>query len=973
MNHPGIRLSYINNYWSHITTMKRLMLTITLVFAFASLWAAATATEWADSIMSSLTPRQRIAQLFIPRLDIADNVAGRAQLKKIVDAGMGGILLGKGTPESYASLNNYAQSESDVPMLITLDGEWGPAMRVSNTVRFPYNMGLGAIQDINLIEEFGREVARECKELGIQVDFAPDADVNSNPNNPIIGYRSFGENPERVAQMTSSFAKGLQQGGVMAVAKHFPGHGDTSVDSHKALPTVDHSVETLKNIDLIPFKAAINNGIDGIMVGHLNVPALDASGKPASLSKKITTDLLKDEMGFSGLVFTDALAMKGAVSGSENNCVAALKAGADIILQPASPIADLNAVEEAVKNGTLSQNAIDRSVKKLLEAKFKYGLSNQKPVKTEGLRERLNSNAALDMNRKLAEASITAVRNDAGLLPLRDLGKIKIGSVNLGDKKATTFDTYCDKYASVVNYSSVTPELMKSDIIIVTVTSDGAETRNTFHRLASEAGKKIVAVFFINPYKMAKFANGLKFVSTLLTAYDFTSALEKAAAEGIFGGIKIDGRMPVNVPGIAKLGQGVILKKVRLGFDKDLVLEQRIDSVINAAISAKAMPGCQVVVGRKGNIILDKAYGTLSFNSPEKVTNSTLYDVASMTKATATLAGIMKAYDEGLFQLDDKASTYIPGLQNTDKENITIRQLLLHESGLPSGLATTSLIMDTLSYDKPLMKRKKVAPYTIEIEKGWYGNHNAKLRKDITSPVQTTDFDIEAAKGFFVGRSTLDTLRQRIYNAKLGPQRYKYSDLNFCLLQEIEENTTGVDLDQWVDSEIFQPLGATRTGFRPREWYPVEKIAPTEMDNFVRKQHLRGYVHDETAAFSGGISGNAGLFSTAEDIAKYCQMLLNGGSYGGEQIISPQTVKTFMTTTNRNGNRSLGFDKQPEGSPASSATVGHNGFTGTCFWVDPETDTFIVFLSNRVNPSRSNAVFSKLKPRTGVIEQVYRD
>lgn len=951
--------------------MKRLIAAIAASTILSAAIAANSAREWADSVMSTLTPRERIAQLFVPRLDIADNAAGRAQLKRLMDAGMGGILLGKGTPEDYAALNDYAQRVAEVPVLVTLDGEWGPAMRVSNTIRFPYNMGLGAIRDASLLEDYGREIARECKELGIQVDFAPVADVNSNPKNPVIGYRSFGEDPERVALLSSSFAKGLQDGGVMAVAKHFPGHGDTDSDSHKTLPTVNHSKETLESTDLLPFREVIGDGIDGIMVGHLKVPALDLSGTPASLSKKITTGLLKEQMGFDGLVFTDALAMRGA-AGGENNCVAALKAGADILLQPSSPMSDLEAVVSAVNKGTISQKAIDTSVRKLLEAKFKYGLPDIKPASTEGLRKRLNSPAAKDMDRRLAEASITAVRNDDGVLPLRDLGRITIGLINVGAKRADIFDEYCGKYADIKKFQSVTPALLKCDVIIAPVTGDNAESRALLHKLTEENAKKVIPVFFIHPYKMGAYASALKNVPTLVTAYDFTPSLQKAAAEGLFGGIKVDGRMPVNLPGVARLGQGAVLKKVRLGYDSDLVLEQRIDSVIGRAIAAGAMPGCQVVVGRDGEIVVNKAYGTLSPGSAEKVTPTTLYDIASMTKATATLGGIMKAYDEGLFKLDDKVSKYVPGLLGTDKEDITVRELLFHESGLPSGLNTTAMIMDTLSYQKPLMRKKRITPYTIEIEKGWYGNRDARLRRDITSATPTEDFDLEAASGLYVGQSTLDTIRQRIYNAKLLPKKYRYSDLNFCLLSEMEENLTGVDLDQWAETEIFGPLGATHTGFRPREWYPVENIAPTEKDNFVRKQHLRGYVHDETAAFSGGVQGNAGLFSTAEDIAKYCQMLLNGGSYGGEQILSPETVSTFMGTTNGRGNRALGFDKQPEDSPASATTVGHNGFTGTCFWIDPTTDTFIVFLSNRVNPTRSNSAFSKLKPRTGVIEQVYR-
>ncbi len=801
--------------------------------------AASTSQEWADSVFSTLSPRERVAQLFVPRLDISDNQAGRAQLKAVVDAGMGGFLLGKGTPKGYASLNNYAQSLAKVPLLVTLDGEWGPAMRVSGTTRFPYNMGLGAIRDPKVLEDYGMEVARQCRELGIHVDFAPVLDVNSNPANPVIGYRSFGEDPQQVARLGTAFSYGLEKGGVMAVGKHFPGHGDTSTDSHKTLPTVDHSRATLNSVDLMPFTEYINQGFGGIMVGHLKVPALDSSGTPASLSRKITTGLLKDELGFDGLVFTDALAMKGAVSGG-NNCVAALKAGADVLLGSGAPLSDLDAVMTALRKGELKQEDIDRSVKKILRAKYDFGAAEQRPVQLPGLEARLNSPAAADVARRLAEASITVVRNSEGTLPLHDLGRISVSIITVGKSSMKDFISMCHKYTSAKVYSSPTPEALKADVVIAAVSSDDAASRTVLQTIMDKAANP-VPVFFINPYKMAKFSQALKGCHTLVTAYDLTPALQNAAAQALFGGIAVDGRMPVNLPGLAKLGEGVSLKKIRLGYAADAVLEKKIDTIVQEALTAKAMPGCQVVVGRGGNIVVSKAYGKLSASLPDSVTSQTLYDIASMSKATATLAGLMKAYDEELYELDDVVSAYIPALSGGDKENLTVRELLLHESGMPPSLNMNLLMMDTASYVAPLMKRKPNDTYSIKIEDNLYGNRHARLRTDITSSDSSEMYDTKIAYGIYVGLHTLDTIRQHIYDAKLGPKKYRYSCLNFCLLSEMEENLTGVDHDQWVATEIFEPIGALSTGYRPREWYDASKIAPTENDKFPRNLYSQIY------------------------------------------------------------------------------------------------------------------------------------
>ncbi|MDE5687245.1 MAG: serine hydrolase [Paramuribaculum sp.] len=958
----------------------------------AALVSGADAYAWADSVMSGLTLRQRVAQLFIPRIDAFDTPAGHAQLKQMVTKGeLGGFLLGKGTVSGYASLIKDAQSVAKVPLLVTLDGEWGLAMRVSDAPRFPYNMGLGAITDPEVLYLYGKEVARECRETGIHVNFAPVLDVNSNPANPVIGYRSFGENPQRVAELGAAYSRGLEDGGVMAVGKHFPGHGDTSVDSHKALPTVDHSEATLNSVDLLPFQRFIDEGLSGIMVGHLRVPALDASGTPASLSNKITTGLLRRRMGFEGLIFTDALAMKGAVAKpGENNCIAALNAGADVILSSASPLTDIDAVVGAVKAGAVSKERVDESCRRLLAAKYRLGLGKPAEISPAAAKKRVTSPLAESVNMRLAAASITALRNNDGLLPLGELGKRDIAVVSIGASAGNGFARVCAKYTKTTAYSAdkqaltaaQVKEIAKADVVVVGVFSNSSWAVSSLSSLVASC-RNVVPVFFVNPYKMSAFRSVFAKLPTVVVAYDNTSALRSAAAQALFGGSAVSGRFPVNVAGIAKEGDGISYGKSRLGYTVpegcgfDGELERRIDSIAKACLAAGAFPGCQVVVARKGDVVIDRSYGKLESGGTAAVTGETMYDIASMTKATATVGGLMAAYDEGLFGLDDKVSAYVPGLQGTDKSDLTVRQLLFHESGIPATLNMWKVIMDPASYTGPLTRSRAKAPYTVKIGPGVYAQASARRRTDILSASATKDNDIEAAKGMFVGYATRDTIMNRIYNADLRASKsYHYSCLNFCLLMEMEENITGVDHDQWVDTEIFAPLGAWRTCFRPLESHSASEIAPTERDDYLRKQTVRGYVHDEIAAFSGGVQGNAGLFSTAGDMAKYSQMLLQGGVYGPERILDDKTVKLFTTTKSRGGRRTLGFDmaaglKSLDESGVGSATYGHTGFTGTCFWIDPQEEIVFVFLSNRINPSRSNSAFSRCNPRGEMLRAVY--
>lgn len=957
----------------------------------------AEASHWADSVYSTLTERQRVAQLMFPKVVPTKGEKSKAAITREVKTdGVGGLLFTEGSISEFAQMTDWAQAEAKVPVLMTLDGEWGLSMRVKNTPRFPHNMGLGAISDYKLLYRYGQEVARECKLMGIHTNFAPDADVNSNPANPVIGYRSFGENPQRVASATVAYSLGLEDGGVQAVSKHFPGHGDTSIDSHKAFTSVNHDKKRLDEIDLVPFKEFIGAGCSGIMVGHIAVPAIDPSGMPASLSQVLTDKLLRKELGFEGLIYTDALEMKGATHpAGTNNCVAAIKAGADALLCSGTSRPNIDAVMAALADGTLSKADIEDRCKRVLRYKYLLGLPQQKAIANPNLEKDLNTPEAEALIKELAAASITVLENKDGILPLGKLGERTFAVVSIGADSKNQFAATCRHYGRVDTYfttgsafsAATLAKIEKADVVIAAVFDDKATSRSALAKLASTK-KPLVEVFMVNPFKMKKFAASLPKAHALVLAYDDIPATRISAAEAIFGGIAVSGKLPVNLNGIAPIGTGIELPKTRLGFSSPVAeglrpsLTDSIDALVQTGLKTKAFPGCQVLIARNGNIVYNKAFGkTSSTPGAPAVDKSTIYDLASVSKATGTLPGIMKAYDSGLISLDDRLGDIIPEITDSAKRLITIRELLYHETGMPAALNLYDVMMDTNTFTGRLITGKADRNHSIKIQRGAYGHNTAKMRTDIVRRQATPDFPVEASKGIFTGKATYDTIMSRIYNAPLRKNKnYNYSCLNFSLLMDVEQRRSGVPHQIYVEKGIFGPVGAYRTGYRPTERFPLDEIASTENDTFLRRQKLHGYVHDELANFSGGVQGNAGLFANADDLAKICQMWLNGGLYGDVQVLSPQTVELFTTAKSPTCRRGLGFDKpdteRPDWSPtcdeASPEVFGHLGFTGTVFWVDPKEKIIFIFLTNRVDPTRDTPAFNRLNIRPRIFSQVYQ-
>lgn len=942
-------------------------------------------TLWVDSVYKTMTPDERVGQLFMPIVKPSSRwkkrIAGYIQDQKV-----GGLLFSKGTLAQQANVTNYAQRISRVPLMIALDGEWGLSMRLSDAPLYPHNLIVGAIQDEETLKLYGKEVARQCREMGIHVNFAPSIDVHTNPLNPVIGTRSYGENPQEVARQGIAYARGLEENGVMAVAKHFPGHGDTSEDSHETLPTITHNTDRLEKVELYPFRQYIQAGLSGMMVGHLNVPALHTNGMPASLSPETGLHLLKEEMGFTGLTFTDAMAMKG-VSNQPDASVKALLAGNDIVLGVVNQEKEFAAVKKAVEDGTITAALLEEKVRKILSYKYILGVHRFRPINLGTIHNRVNSTSAEWIQRKIYDRAVTLVKNEAALVPLKGLDHIKIAAVAVG-ASASTFHHYLKKYGDVTTFTAKSvaavaaiKELESHDVVIISLHSDKAEDAAELQQLLTD--KKVVLVFFTSPYRLPNFRQSADKAAAIVMAYDSTGFAQMSAAQAIFGGIGITGKLPVTSGTFAQ-GTGIETKKIRLGYslpEEVGIPSERfhnIESIALEGIRQRAYPGCQILVAKEGVVIYEREFGKFDYGQSAEVTDETVYDLASVTKASATLPAIMKLYDEKKIGLQDPISKFVKETKGSDKANITIRSLLFHESGITSFIPYYTSAIDANSFSGPLFGRHSNR-YHVRYAGAW-ARTDYKFLPELISSHQSEKYPLPVAKDLYASDKMHDILLKDVINSPLRTKgKYLYSCLNFMLLKEAVEDVSGEDLDSYVKQHFYRRLGAVSTTFQPLKYLPVERIPATEKDPFFRKQHVRGYVHDEGAALFGGISGNAGLFSSANDLVKLYQMWLNGGEYGGERFLSAETVRLFTTMKSNNSRRGLGFDKpDPKNSkitPTSPGTpievYGHTGFTGTSFWIDPVNDLIYIFLSNRVNPSRAPNRFSTLSIRERIQEELY--
>lgn len=937
--------------------------------------------HWADSIFDTMSYDERIGQLFMVISDPKSDTRTTQRLTRYLDEiKIGGVLFHKGDPVTQAEVTNRIQKASRIPLLVSLDGEWGLSMRLSGTTRFPKNMMLGAIEDNTLITAYGKEVARQCGELGIHINFAPDIDVNSNTDNPVIGLRSFGENPKAVAEKGIAYARGLEDAGIISVSKHFPGHGDTAEDSHYTLPVVRHDLSRLDSVELFPFKQYINEGFAGVMTGHLFVPALDKKhNSPASLSRPIITDLLQKKMGFTGLCFTDALAMKGAsVKKADNPSVMALLAGNDVLLASASPINDFKAVKEAIEEGLLNLEEIEAKCLKILQYKYIAGLNQYKPVDTKNLSERLNSPHAAWLAAKLNAEAITLLKNTTDIIPFRQLDKKKIAALSIGDGTGNEFQTMLNRYDTVACFSigrsstaaqiqQVYNQLQKYDVIICGIHSVRIPESQALRQLAAK--KELIYAFFTLPYFSKQYKNSIEKAKAVLMAYEQTPLAQKYAAQVLFGGIPARGKLPVSIPGLYYAGTGIFTEKTRLGYHEpeevgvNAVRLSEIDSIIKEGLNGKAYPGCQVLVAKDGMIVYDKAFGYYTYEDKQPITENSVYDLASVSKAAGTLLAVMKAYDAKKFTLNNKIADFIPELKESNKKDLNIKELLYHQSGVVPTINFYMSAIDKNSYKGSLVR------------------DNFSYLPDLVSNTKKSGYDMEVARHFYLSDSFKDSILQDIKKSRLGTRgKYLYSCVNFIMLKIMVENQLKQPMDELLRNDFYGRLGARRTTYNPLRVMDTLVIVPTENDPLIRRQLLRGYVHDEAAAFQGGVSGNAGLFSNANDLAKVLQLYLNLGTYGGERYLSIETCRLFTLSKSPTSRRGLGFDKPVVGNPKASpcgmlapaSVYGHTGFTGTCFWVDPDNQLVYIFLSNRVNPTRANNKLGALDIRTRVQDAIYK-
>ncbi len=929
--------------------------------------------QWADSILNNMSVEEKIGQLFmIQAYSNKDQNHEDFIIEMITKYHVGNLIFMQGTPQKQAVLTSKYQELSKVPLLIGFDGEWGLDMRLKDTYRFPWNMTLGSVQNEDLIRDFGKHLGEHCKRLGIHVNFAPVVDINTNPNNPIIGNRSFGEDKKNVTSKAIAFSQGMQSMGVLANAKHFPGHGDTATDSHIGLPVLNFDKERLENIELYPYKKVFDGGVASVMTAHLSIPVLESNPKlPTSLSKPVVTDLLKGDLGFLGLIFTDGLNMKGAAnySTSAEIDLAAIQAGNDILLIPQDVPASIDLMKRSLENGSLSIERVNESVKKILLAKYKVGLHKFQPIDTLNLLPDLNRTSDDVLHRELVKASMTVIKNKKQILPIQDLKKNeKIAYVPLGDDSGSHFLSLLRKYTNIQkvtgdNVDDLNKELKKYDVVIIGYHKSNKhpwkpfkfskEELNWLEKL-SKKNKTILSVF-ASPYSLLD-VNSFDDIEGILIAYQNSKLAQEIAAQTIFGAISATGKLPVSIKSEFPVGTGIVTKNLKrlqysspesVGMSSDKL--KKIDSVANYVLQEKMAPGLQVLVARHGEVVYEKSFGFHTDKKKDSVKNSDIYDVASLTKILASLPMLIKAEEERKIPLNASIKEILPKFRKSNKDTVTVKEMLSHYGRLQAWIPFYTLTQDSVT-------RKNLRKY-----------YRSKKSKK---------YSIKVADNLYLHRSYKDSIYKFI---KEADQResigYKYSDLGYYLLKEALERKYKKNLNELVEKEYYSSLGANRMSYLPLKKFKKKEIVPTEKDNYYRNQLLHGYVHDMGAAMQGGVGGHAGLFSNANDIAKMMQMYLQKGYYGGKRYFKASTFDKFNKRyfKNKEVRRGLGFDK-PQLDPEILATCGcvsdesfgHSGFTGTYTWADPSSGLIYVFLSNRVYPTMENVGLVKEDIRTEV-------
>ncbi|MES2331874.1 MAG: glycoside hydrolase family 3 N-terminal domain-containing protein [Bacteroidota bacterium] len=956
------------------------------------------AERWVKKKFRKLSKDERIAQLMIIRAHSnlgPEHVAEVTELIKKYN--VGGLCFFQGGPVRQANLANMYQSIAKTPLMISIDGEWGLGMRLDSVINFPRQLMMGATPDAKLIYEFGKAVGEQCKRMGIQVNYAPDVDVNNNPMNPVINDRSFGEDKYKVALYGIQYMKGMQDVGVMATAKHFPGHGDVSVDSHKDLPVINKTRAQLDDLELYPFKELINAGVGSIMTAHLSIPAIDTTTNlPSSLSTKNVTGILRNDLGFQGISFTDALEMQGVAKffPKGDASVMSLIAGNDMLCLPGDIPGSIEKVKEAIREGRLTWDDINAKVKKVLLAKYHLGLNKLEPIQTENLVNDLNVQTTRIKTLLSANALTLLHKQNETIFPLvkgKKIAYVCIGAPSentIAAKLRTEYNADVYLFGSkselgkqLMDDKNPVTTIEKSDSagavqLINTIQQKGYDVvivglHNFSRRPANNFGLSNASVFLLNGLQQPKtitlvFGNpyALKNIATapnLVACYEDDDVIQEAAVAMLEGRIQPKGKLPVTVTENMKFGDGIVYNSYfpvatpeSIGLQSEAL--KKIDAIATDAIEKGAAPGCVVLVAKEGKIAYHKAFGYTNFDKKEPMTTDMVFDLASVTKVSATTVSIMKLYEEGKIDLDKTLGDYLPWVRGSDKAPLKLTEILLHQAGLNPFIPFYREVIDTTT-GKPLPQ--------------------------YFSTVKDAQHQYRVAEGLYLRNDYQDTLFKRILKSKLtAPEKYVYSDNDFIFLGKIVEAVSGKPLNEYARETFYEPLHMTTTTFRPRELMPIDVIVPTEEEKHFRQQLIRGDVHDEGSAMFGGVAGHAGLFSNAYDLAQLYQMLLNGGELNGVRLLKKSTIDKFTAYNSKVSRRGLGFDKPEKDNDTrkdpypskmvSPETFGHTGFTGTCVWVDPKSHLVYIFLSNRVTPTRNNNKLSSLSVRSNIQDAIYQ-
>ena len=918
--------------------------------------------KWVDSIYNKLTLDEKIGQLFFVQATSKNKNNSEKILNNIKNFKIGGLIFSTGHPSIQANLTNKYQNASEIPLMISMDAEWGVGMRLDSVPKFPWNMSLGAIKNDLLIEKIGLEIGYQFKRLGIHMNFAPVIDINTNPKNPIIGNRSYGENKINVSEKGISFTKGIQSNNVLATAKHFPGHGDTSKDSHLTLPTINFDEKRIKKVELYPFKKLIEDGLSAVMIAHLNVPSLEKENMlPSTLSKNIIEKTLIKELNFNGLIITDALEMKGVSEFTKKNVdLMAFLAGNDILLMSSDISKGIKSIKKSIKKGKISEQRLARSVKKILKAKYKVGLNNYKSIETSNLIDDLNSISVTNLINKSIESIPTLIKNKSNVIPVK-LDTESILNIQFGNSDGVIFNDYLNKFkkiksikASNINTNDLNSLLTNHKLIIVSfhMKSDTpwenmnkkfSDNEQDILKLIDEHDNKILASF-TNPYALSQL--NLKSYNSVIVGFQNNYEFQKTIAQQIFGAKEIKGNLPVSINETYKEGTGIILKNLNIlsyadpemvGVDRKKL--NKIDSLVNYAIQNEMTPGAQILIAKNSKIIYDKSFGRLRYNENLKTNSETIYDLASLTKILVTTPIIMNLVDKNIIGLETKLKEIIPRYEKSNKSEISVKELLSGHAALQAWIPFYKLTLD--EKNRPSSKY-----YSFSRNR----TNSVKVSPDL---YLRTDY--------------IDTIRNIIEKSDLLKNKYKYSDLSYLIIQEFIENHYNQNLDQIIHELMFRKLGID-LNYNPTLKYSTKNIAPTELDEYFRYKEINGYVHDMAAAMLGGVSTHAGLFGNAINVAKVMQLYIQNGNYGNQQILNPETINLFNNCyyCDEDNRRGVGFDKPqldddgPTCGCVSMNSFGHSGWTGTFAWADPDQEIIYVFLSNRSYPTGESAGKSKL-------------